>query len=262
MRITIYQVDAFTNKLFAGNPAAVCPLDEWLSDALMQNIAMENNLAETAFFVRKESQYELRWFTPVTEVDLCGHATLASAYVLFEHEHYTDEVIRFHSPRSGPLTVKKNEGMLTLNFPADKITPIPLSDALCSGFSTRPTAAYKGKTDYLLVFDDEETIRNLVPVFDIIAAWPVRGVIVTAKGSSTDFISRFFGPQVGVPEDPVTGSAHTTLMPYWSSQLGRKTLTGHQLSKRGGYLECTLLDDRVEISGQCRLYMTGVIHMD
>lgn len=260
MKQRIYQVDAFADKIFMGNPAAVCPLEAWLSDELMQQIAMENNLAETAFYVKQNDRYEIRWFTPAVEVDLCGHATLAAAYVLFHHEGYAEKVIHFYSPRSGALTVTKNNELLTMNFPVDVFEQIELSDKLKSAFNIQPHSAYKGKTDYMLVFDTEEQISNAIPALDIIASLDARGVIITAKGDSVDFVSRFFAPQAGIDEDPVTGSAHTTLIPYWSSSLGKSELTAIQLSKRKGYLQGSLLQDRVEISGAAKLYLKGEIY--
>lgn len=258
----IYQVDAFTDKVFSGNPAAVCPLDHWLEDELLQKIAKENNLAETAFYVKDNDQYQLRWFTPKVEVDLCGHATLASAFVLFHHEGHKGDIIQFHSPRSGRLTVVKQSQLLTLNFPTDTINRIELTSEILDGFSLAPITAYKGKTDYLLVYTSESDILALKPNLEAIAALPVRGVIVTAKGEHVDFVSRFFAPQSGIDEDPVTGSAHTTLTPYWSKELDKKDMTAIQLSDRKGYLKCTYLKDRVEISGQCALYLTGHINLN
>lgn len=262
MKQKIYQIDAFANKVFTGNPAAVCPLKEWLSNDILQSIAMENNLAETAFYVKKDSFYELRWFTPATEVDLCGHATLAAAYTLFNLEGHNDDIIYFHSPRSGRLTVKREGGFLTLNFPTDSFVETELSSELTDGFNLKPQKAFKGKTDYLLIFRNESEIKDIIPNFDIISKVEARGIIVSAKGDEVDFVSRFFAPQVGVNEDPVTGSAHTTLTPYWAAQLGKDEMTAIQLSKRKGYLKCKYLGDRVEISGQGKPYMIGEIHLD
>ncbi|KIC94077.1 PhzF family phenazine biosynthesis protein [Flavihumibacter solisilvae] len=258
----IYQVDAFTDKTFSGNPAAVCPFDQWPADELLQNIALENNLAETAFYVKKGDQYEIRWFTPAVEVDLCGHATLASAFVLFNQEGHNSDEILFHSPRSGELKVTRQGNLLTLNFPTDVYTRVELSHNLLNGFNLKPVLALKGKTDYVLVFDKEDQVRNIQPHLDIIAQLDARGVIVTAKGDEVDFVSRFFAPQSGINEDPVTGSAHTTLTPYWAKNLGKNELTAIQLSPRKGYLQCRYLGDRVEISGQGKLYLTGEIHLD
>lgn len=262
MKQKIYQIDAFADKVFSGNPAAVCPLDQWLDDDILQKIAMENNLAETAFYVKQESQYQIRWFTPTVEVDLCGHATLAAAFVLFNCENHSENIIHFYSPRSGKLTVTKKEELLTLNFPTDKFDEVELSDEITNGFNITPKLAFKGKTDFLLVFDNEKEIREIVPAFDKISRLKGRGVIITAKGDKVDFVSRFFAPQSGINEDPVTGSAHTTLTPYWSEQLGKTDLTAIQLSERKGYLQCTYLNDRVEISGQGKLYLIGEIYFE
>jgi PhzF family phenazine biosynthesis protein len=259
MRVKIYQVDAFTDKLFSGNPAAVCPLDKWLNDETMQNIAAENNLAETAFVVKKDDIFEIRWFTPTVEVDLCGHATLATAFVLFNHENYTGNTIEFYSPRSGSLSVTKNKELLTLNFPSDKFEKIPLPNAVSRCFNLIPVSAFKGRTDYLFVFKDEQEIVNIQPVISEISKLDCRGVIVTSKGNEVDFVSRFFAPQAGVDEDPVTGSAHTTLTPYWSKQLNKIEMSAIQLSKRKGYLQTKYLGDRVEIGGKGKLYLIGEI---
>lgn len=261
MKLRIYQVDAFTDKSFSGNPAAVCPLSEWLDDTTLQNIAMENNLAETAFYVKDDDEYQLRWLTPAIEVDLCGHATLAAAFVLFNHENHKGNIINFRSPRSGKLTVTKNGDDLTLNFPSDIISPILISDELIKAFSIKPVEAYRGKTDILLVYENEEQIINLKPDFGEIEKLKGRGVIVTAKGSTVDFVSRFFAPQCGINEDPVTGSAHTTLTPYWAKKLNKIELSAIQLSARKGYLKCKYLTERVEISGKGKLYLTGEIYL-
>jgi len=262
MKQKIYQVDAFTSELFGGNPAAVCPLESWLPDDLMQKIALENNLSETAFFVKTANQFEIRWFTPTTEVDLCGHATLASAFVLFNHEGYDGDEIIFNSLRTGILKVRKNVNLLTLNFPADTLQQVPLSPDLTDGFNYKPLEAFKGKTDFLLVFKNEDEIKNMEPDFGVIAKINARGIIVTAKGDEVDFVSRFFGPRAGVNEDPVTGSAHTTLVPYWTEKLSKKEFSAIQLSARKGFLQCKYSGDRVEISGECRLYMTGEIFIE
>jgi len=262
MKQRIYQVDAFTNKVFSGNPAAVCPLDQWLSDDILQAIAMENNLAETAFYVKQENQYEIRWFTPTVEVDLCGHATLAAAFVLFNYENHSSDVVTFYSPKSGVLTVQKQNEFLTLNFPTDTLALMEISRDLTNAFNIQPVLAYKGKTDYLLIYNSEDEIKTITPNFDVIAQLPVRGVIITAKGNTVDFVSRFFAPQSGINEDPVTGSAHTTLIPYWSEQLNKDELTAMQLSKRTGYLSCKYLHDRVDISGQAKLYLIGEIYIN
>lgn len=255
----IYQVDAFTNKVFSGNPAAVCPLIKWESDELLQKIAMENNLAETAFYVKRGNEYEIRWFTPTVEVDLCGHATLAAAFVLFNYENHKTSEIQFNSPRSGLLSVKRDGDYLTLNFPTDVFNQIVIDEELTNGFDIKPTEALKGKTDYVLVFENESQIINIKPNFNSIAKLKGRGVIITAKGNEVDFVSRFFAPQSGINEDPVTGSAHTTLTPYWSNRLNKTELSAIQLSERKGYLKCKYLNERVEISGQAKLYLIGEI---
>ena len=262
MKHKIYQIDAFTDRVFQGNPAAVCPLGSWLSDEILQNIAMENNLSETAFYVKHGSKFQIRWFTPSCEVDLCGHATLATAYVLFSFENFNEKVLRLDSLRSGELTVTKSGELLTMNFPSDVPDETEMTDELRECFNIEARQAFKGKTDYLLVYDNEDEINTIMPRLDIISGVDCRGIIVTARGNSVDFVSRFFGPQSGVDEDPVTGSAHTTLTPYWAEQLGKKDLSAVQLSKRRGYLNCLLLNDRVEISGKCRLYMTGEIYIN
>jgi PhzF family phenazine biosynthesis protein len=262
MKYKIYQIDAFTDKVFSGNPAAVCPLEKWLSDDLLQKIAMENNLAETAFYVKKDNQFQIRWFTPKVEVDLCGHATLAAAYVLFYNENYNENIIDFYSDRSGKLTVTKQNEFLTLNFPKDIFERIEISADLKSGFDIFPLEVFKGKTDYLFVFETEKQIQNIKPNLMKIASFGGRGVIVTAKGEKVDFVSRFFAPQSGIDEDPVTGSAHTTLTPFWSDRLNKTKLTAIQLSERLGYLQCELLGDRVEICGQAKLYLIGEIYIE
>lgn len=254
----IYQVDAFAGKVFSGNPAAVCPLNEWLPDELMQLIAMENNLAETAFITKEGNDYRIRWFTPTVEVDLCGHATLAAAHVLFNHLGYTNQQINFAS-RSGVLTVTRDNGLVTLNFPTDLIAQVEITESLIQGLNIQPREAYKGKTDYMFVYNNEQEIKYLAPDFRSLANVQARGIIVTAKGDEVDFVSRFFAPQSGIDEDPVTGSAHTSLIPYWSNALGKTTLQAIQLSKRKGYLTCKYLNERIEISGQAKTYLTGEI---
>lgn len=228
----------------------------------MQKIAAENNLAETAFYVKDGDNYQIRWFTPMVEVDLCGHATLAAAFVLFYQEGHQQNMVRFISPRSGELTVSKQDSFLTLNFPTDTITPITLTDEMRACFNHQPKQAFKGKTDFMFVFDDEEQIQEMLPALDNIRKLGGRGTIVTAKGKQTDFVSRFFAPQAGVNEDPVTGSAHTTLIPFWAKQLHKPSLTAIQLSNRKGFLKCRHLGDRVEIGGEAKLYLRGEIFID
>ena len=258
MGLRIYQVDAFADRLFGGNPAAVCPLDSWLPDETMQKIAAENNLAETAFYVRADGGFQIRWFTPTVEVDLCGHATLASAYVAFHYDRHPGDVVEFGS-KSGPLKVRREGDLLVLDFPADRVEPVSVPQLLVEALGREPIETYKGKTDYLVVYGVEEHVASLVPDLCDLAAVPARGIIVTAPGREVDFVSRFFGPQVGVPEDPVTGSAHTTLTPYWSARLGKPEMTAIQLSKRQGRLRCRLAGSRVEIAGRAVPYLAGTI---
>ncbi len=261
MKLLIFQVDAFTAHQFGGNPAAVCPLDEWLPDATLQLIAMENNLSETAFFVRKGDSFHIRWFTPVLEVDLCGHATLASAFILFEKLNYQGNKINFLS-RSGPLSVCKKDDLITLNFPRDSFLPLRPPLELLNSLGFQPIEAYKGKTDWMFLLDSQKEVEEFQPDWTAMAKIDCRGIIITAKGEEVDFVSRFFAPQSGVPEDPVTGSAHTTLAPFWAERLGKTELTAMQLSKRKGYLWCKVSENRIEISGNACLYMTGEIYIE
>ena len=258
MKLPIFQIDAFTNELFKGNPAAVIPLEEWLNDATMQSIALENNLSETAFFVPTQAGFEIRWFTPVTEVNLCGHATLATAHVIFNEADYPKTTIEFGS-KSGKLIVKKLDDYLQLNFPADDIAQIDAPSSIIESIGKNPIACYKGKNDFLFLFNSEKDILDINPKFHLLADSGERGIIVTAPGSDVDFVSRFFAPQVGINEDPVTGSAHTTLAPFWSSKLRKTKLTAKQLSQRGGELTCTLKGDRVLITGKAKTYLRGEI---
>ncbi|HLL94962.1 MAG TPA: PhzF family phenazine biosynthesis protein [Spirosoma sp.] len=262
----LYQLDAFTDRLFAGNPAAVVPLTDWLSDEQMQQIAAENNLAETAFYRKTDddAHYHIRWFTPTVEVDLCGHATLATGHVVFYLEEKPDVEQIFFDSRSGPLKVCRGEnGWLTLDFPTDVVQrPVVQPPALLASLGEKPIAIFKGKTDFLVVYETQAQIEALTPDFREMSTVPARGVIVTAPadaGSEADFVSRFFGPQSGIDEDPVTGSAHTTLVPYWAEKLGKTELMARQLSARGGYLTCKLNGNRVDIAGQVQLYLTGEI---
>jgi PhzF family phenazine biosynthesis protein len=260
-KIMTYQVDAFADKLFSGNPAAVCLLDEWLSSELMQKIGAENNLSETAFVVPKGDNYKIRWFTPTIEVELCGHATLASAHVLFTHNNYLKEKIIFHSRKRGELTVKKDGDFLTLDFPADKVAKIDAPHSLLKAFNLKPLECYKGRTDYMLIYSSQEEIEKIQPDFNQILLSGARGVIVTAKGKDTDFVSRFFAPNAGINEDPVTGSAHTSLTPYWTEKTGKNVLTAKQISKRQGELKCELSGGRVKISGKAITYLIGEIEI-
>jgi len=262
MKLTLYQVDAFTEKLFSGNPAAVCVLNSWLGDEIMQQIAMENNLAETAFLVKNPKHYEIRWFTPELEVDLCGHATLASAHVLFQFFEKDVARLDFHSPRSGALNVEKSDdGFLTLNFPRDETTEVAEVKEITKAIGAEPIKTIQGKTDYLLIYGSQKEIEKITPNFHLLDQLNCRGIIVSAPGEGVDFVSRFFAPQCGIPEDPVTGSAHTTLTPYWSQVLGKTKMTAKQLSPRGGNLICEYLGPRVKIAGKAVLYMKGEVEL-
>ena len=260
MKQKIYQVDAFAEKIFEGNPAAVCIMENWPEDQWMQQVAMENNLAETAFLVPNADQYEIRWFTPELEVDLCGHATLASAYVLFEQEGHSGNKINLYSPRSGPLGVERSDdGLLVLDFPADHLEQVEPYNDLINAIGMEPIESWKGKTDYMLVYKGQDEIEQIKPNFLMLNEVDARGVIVTAPGRNVDFISRFFAPQSGINEDPVTGSAHTSLTPYWAEKLGKTKLSARQISPRGGSLSCQYEPPRVKIGGRAVLYLTGEI---
>lgn len=257
--LPVYFVDAFTSKLFGGNPAAVCPLQTWLDDDVMQKLAAENNLSETAFFVREGNGYRLRWFTPEFEIDLCGHATLASAYVLFEQLGYNGEIIRFNT-KSGILEVRKKNGLIELNFPSRMPHPCTPPDDLLLGISLTPSKVLKAR-DYFLVFDHEAEIRQLTPNFHYLNRLDTVGVIVTAPSSEVDFVSRFFVPNSVIGEDPVTGSAHCSLIPYWAKELNKQTLTAKQLSAREGELFCEDKSDRVTMAGNAVLYLKGEYYL-
>jgi predicted PhzF superfamily epimerase YddE/YHI9 len=259
VKIPIFQVDAFTDRMFSGNPAAVCPLDIWLPDQVLQSIAAENNLAETAFFVRRGSGFDLRWFTPTVEVDLCGHATLASAHVLFECQGLDDPEILFNT-KSGELRVSRKGNLLALNFPARPPASTNAPPALLEGLRGNPEATLASR-DYMVVYRTEQDVRGLEPDVEKLKTLDRFAVIATAPGSDCDFVSRFFAPAQGIPEDPVTGSAHCTLIPYWAQRLGRTKLHAKQISKRGGELFCELKGDRVEIAGHATLYMQGSIQL-
>jgi PhzF family phenazine biosynthesis protein len=263
MDLPIYQVDAFANNVFAGNPAAVCPLRTWPADSLLQSIAAENNLSETAFFVKHGAGYDLRWFTPSTEVDLCGHATLASAWVIFEKLEPGRAAVTFET-RSGTLTVTRKLDLLTMDFPTRAPEPVEPDAALLAALGGNPCEVLAAR-DYLVVYETEEEIRALAPDMGALARVDRFAVIVTAPASAAshgcDFVSRFFAPAQGVAEDPVTGSAHCTLIPYWALRLGKTRMVAHQVSRRGGELICELLGERVRISGRCALYLEGVIKL-
>lgn len=261
MRLPIYQIDAFADEVFKGNPAAIVPLEKWLPDATMQAIAAENNLAETAFFVPENGGYGLRWFTPEVEVDLCGHATLASAWVIFHKLDGARGSIDFHT-KSGTLTVSQDgeSGRLLLDFPARPPQPATACAGLLQALGVPPVETLAAR-DYLLVYDDAETVRNLRPDMQGLMSLDRFAVIVTAPGDrpGIDCVSRFFAPAKGIPEDPVTGSAHCTIVPYWAERLGKTEITAYQASKRGGTLHCRLDGDRVRMAGSCRAFMEGSV---
>lgn len=258
MELDIYQVDAFADGVFSGNPAAVVPLFEWLSDELMQNIATENNLAETAFFVRKGEYFELRWFTPESEADLCGHATLASAYVLYEFLDYDDPAVVFET-RSGRLFVDREGDTYSMDFPAWGVREIQVTERVSKALGARPGELFMGERDMMAVFENEADIRSLEPDFRLVSQLDGLCMICTAPGLDYDFVSRTFVPEEGIPEDPVTGSAHCTLIPFWAERLGKYEMRAYQASRRGGILECQDLGDRVKIAGKGVTYMKGTI---
>lgn len=260
MNLQIFQVDAFTNKPFAGNPAAVVPLESWLPNDVMLNIAAENNLAETAFFVRRGDRFELRWFTPTVEMDLCGHATLASAFVLYEEMGFEAAEIRFDT-KSGELRVERDGELLVMDFPSRPPKPHEAPEGLGDALGAVPSEVLKSR-DILAVFPSEAHVAALRPDFRAIVDLGVHAVIATAPGDSSDFVSRFFAPSVGVDEDPVTGSAHCTLVPYWAERLGKSELYARQISPRGGELFCELRGDRVRMAGNAVMYMKGEIYVD
>lgn len=259
MQLPIYQIDAFTDQIFHGNPAAVCPLETWLPDHTMQAIALENNLSETAFFVPTDTGYQIRWFTPNSEVDLCGHATLASAYALYHLLGHAEDRIRFSS-RSGELTVAREGDNLVLDFPAQPPVSCPLPAELALAFTTTPLECLQAE-DYLLRFERQADIAALAPDMAQLKKVGLRGVIVTAPSVEYDFVCRFFSPKYDIPEDPVTGSAFTQLVPYWSSILGKTRLRARQISPRGGDLLCENCGDRVKIAGRAVLYLSGTIYV-
>jgi len=260
MKLQLFQADAFAASLFKGNPAAVVPLDEWLSDEILQLIAAENNLSETAFFIPENDHYHIRWFTPKSEVALCGHATLATAHILFNELNFKGESISFNS-KSGILTVRKTNDKLQLDFPADIVQPVESNPLFTQALGIDALASFKGRTDYLLLFESEEMIRQMKPDFQLLYQIGARGIMVTAKGNEVDFVSRFFAPGVGIDEDPVTGSAHTSLVPFWSSRLNKTEMIALQLSERGGQLWCTISGDRVLIAGNAVTYLKGEIEI-
>lgn len=259
MNIPLYQIDAFTDAVFSGNPAGVCPLERWLPEGLMQNVALENNLSETAFFVRNGEAFDIRWFTPEQEIALCGHATLASAFVLYNFLGYTDDSVRFSS-QSGELSVSREGELLVMDFPAWPPAACDAPPALIEALGVMPAEVLRSR-DYVAVFSTEDDIKALSPDMRALVRLDAQGLIVTAPGSEADFVSRYFAPGAGIPEDPVTGSTHSTLIPYWSARLGKTKLRARQLSARGGELFCEQAGERVRIAGRAVAYLTGTIHL-
>lgn len=259
MKLPIYQVDAFSGRPFSGNPAAVCPLESWLPDEVMQAIAEENNLSETAFFVPAGASFHLRWFTPAVEVDLCGHATLAAAHVLWQHLGWQGDSVDFET-RSGRLEVMRDGKAYVLDFPAWEPQPAEAPEALLQSLGFMPSACYKTR-DYLVLLEDEAAVRSLDPDLDEMRSLDCLGVIVSAPGDRADFVSRYFAPRAGVPEDPVTGSAHSTLIPYWGKRLGKTRLLAQQVSARGGLLNCELRGERVRIGGEAVTVLEGTFFL-
>ncbi|MES2418106.1 MAG: PhzF family phenazine biosynthesis protein [Bacteroidota bacterium] len=261
MQLQIYQADAFTDQLFGGNPAAIIPLTTWLPAPLMQKIAAENNLAETAFFVPQGNDFELRWFTPELEIDLCGHATLAAAHILFTELGYANNVIHFHTLKAGALTVSKAEDLYVLNFPSRPAVSAEVPDGLLDAIGGKPPIEVLKSRDYLLVYETEADILTIKPDFGALAKLNLMGIIVTAKGDNSDFVSRFFIPSAGINEDPVTGSAHCTLIPYWVNKLNKSKLHAFQVSARRGELWCELQADNVLMSGKAVTYLKGEVYI-
>lgn len=261
MKLTIYQVDAFAEQVFKGNPAAVIPLDDWIEDDLMQRIAMENNLSETVFFVKTDAGYHIRWFTPEYEIDLCGHATLASAYIIKNFLEPHIQEINFTTQKAGALKAFAKDGLYTLDFPSRMPEPCEVPDTLLKSVGATAAVEVLRSRDYFIVLPNEEAVRNAEPDYTLMGELDTIGVIVTAKGHEADVVSRCFYPGAGVPEDPVTGSAHCNVVPYWSQKLGKTRLFCQQLSPRGGDLHCELAGDRVLMSGKCVLFLQGEISL-
>ncbi len=260
MKTEIFQVDAFTNKVFGGNPAAVVPLESWPEDSLLLSIAEENNLSETAYFVPKNDGFELRWFTPRVEIDLCGHATLASAYVLFNHLGFDGDLIKFYTRKSGELSVSRDKNLLILDFPSRPHAETEPNQKLNQALGLPPKLLQHGR-DFVAIYDSEKEIRQLAPNMGELEKVAKHGVIVSAPGENVNFVVRAFFPALGIPEDPVTGTAYTVLAPYWSKKFGRNEFKAKQLSKRGGDVSVELQGDRVKISGEAALYLRGTIEV-
>jgi len=262
MELEIFQVDAFTSKPFGGNPAAVVPLAEWLSDETMQKIAAENNLSETAFFVKNGDLYDIRWFTPTIRMNLCGHATLASAHVIFNCLKLEEQLINFYSDRSGKLGVEKNGDLMVLDFPSYPMSEIEQSAALADAVGKIPVKTWETQCNMvMLLMESESDIGSIEPDMSALTKIPFDEIIVTAPGDDSDFVSRMFAPRIGIPEDPVTGAIHCSLIPYWAKELGKEKLFARQVSQRGGELFCELVGDRVKIGGNATLYLKGKIYV-
>lgn len=259
MRIPVHQVDAFTSRAFGGNSAAICPLDSWIADDLMQAIAAENNLSETVFFVRRGSEYDIRWFAPLREVDLAGHPTLATAWVLFERLGHEGDRIVFHTKLGDRLVVERDGARLAMDFPARPPRSADIGD-VTAALGVAPREVLKAR-DGMAVLASEAELRALAPDIGRVAKLEGAGLIVTATGSDCDFVSRFFAPKFGIPEDPVTGSAHCTLIPYWAARLGKSDMFARQISSRGGEIWCKHRGERVTIAGQCAPFLTGTIEI-
>ena len=259
MRLKYYQVDAFTSRVFGGNPAGVCPLESWLPDEILQHIAAENNLSETAFFTREAESFHLRWFTPAMEVDLCGHATLAPAHVLFSELGHTESILRFET-RSGLLTAIRRDDLIELNFPARLPIACAAPENLVNGLGLRPREVLKSR-DYVAVFDSQAEVASLAPDMNLLSQLDCLGIIATARGQQADFVSRFFAPRADIPEDPVTGSSHSSLIPFWAERLGKSVLFARQISRRGGEIFCRHLGERVGIGGRSVVYSRGEIEL-
>ena len=259
MKIPFYQIDAFTDRMFGGNPAGICPLEDWLPDETMQAIAAENNLSETAFFVENGDHYDLRWFTPTHEVELCGHATLATAHLLINELKITDRAVHFET-RSGRLSVRPVGDRLEMNFPAQPPEPWPPSEALDEAMGAKPQEVL-GHVNCIAVYESESRVRALAPDMAKLVGLSYEGVIATAPGDAVDFVSRYFAPKFGIPEDSVTGSAHCELTPYWAKRLGKESLEARQISCRGGELSCRLQGERVLLWGRAVKYLEGVIEL-
>lgn len=259
MKIPIYQVDAFTSDVFYGNPAAVCILEDWIENDQLQTIAEENNLSETAFIVRNDNGFDLRWFTPVTEVALCGHATLASAFVLYTCLKWNEDKIKFQTRKSGKLVVTRRNDLLDMDFPARLAFARAIPDGLKEALGVTPVKVFGSADDLMAVLESESVVRDVRPDFSALERIESRGIIITARGERSDFVSRFFAPRLGIREDPVTGSSHCVLTPYWAGELNKNDLHAFQVSKRGGELFCRQDEERVIISGKATLYLEGTI---